>query len=941
MLKLDFTQRHNVVELENSVLEYWDDIQAFQRSITERPSNKPYVFYDGPPFVTGSPHYGSILGSIAKDVIPRFWTMKGYRVERQWGWDCHGLPIENMIEKDLGIKNGKRGIEELGVANFNNACRAAIAEFDATWEVIIKRIGRWVDFKKSYKTMDKDYMESIWWGFKELWNKGLIYEGNKVILYCPRCATPLSNFEIAMDNSYVDVNEWGTTYKFEIGENTYALAWSTTPWTKIGTMALALHPEMTYVLVEQGSEQYLLAESRLSELTGEYRVVETLTGTQAVEKFPHYTAHFPWAPLSSEEENRAYRLVTADFVTNDSGTGIVTLAVYGEDDYKVMQAEHIPLYNYVDDEGKLDHTIQVPEWQEQSIFTVNEAVDQYLADRGLVYKREPLTHSVATCYRCGTRLYYAPLPAWFVNVQQLKPELLAQNEKINWYPSYLKHGRFEKGIQTAPDWNISRSRYWGTPMPVWRSADGQTRIIGSLDELKEWAVEPTAVDNLTDIHREFVDPIDVWIDDARTVRGQRVKEVFDCWVESSSMPFAAKHYPFEHKQEFEEGYPAQFISEYINQTRAWFYTMHVISVGLFGAPAYLHAHNTGVILAEDGSKMSKSKKNYTDPMALIEQQGADALRLYLMASPVTKAENLAFSDKDVENIRKRVLNIWWNVVSFFKQYQPNDWTPALPQPTHIMDRWILALLEKTKETIHQAFLEYDITTASRTMMEFIDQLSTWYVRQSRDRLREGSDIQAWNTFEQVLRESALIMAPIVPFLSELVYQNLPGTTDSVHLKLWPEAHPAHQDQELLTEMASIRPVVEQVHAQRKAAQLKVRQPLSQATVKSKNPEPREEILAVALQELNIKTCIWNQSPDAETTVELNTTITPELQAEGDARELIRQIQDQRKALGVPLHASVDVQLPTWPAAWEQLIRQKTKARSLTEGEFSVMPAQAE
>lgn len=938
MKSVDFSQRISLPELEERVLEYWDEINAFQRSVDERPEDKPYTFYDGPPFVTGSPHYGSLLGSITKDVIPRFWTMKGYRVERQWGWDCHGLPIEHMIEKELGIKDGKRGIERLGVANFNNACRAAIAEFDATWDVIIRRIGRWVDFKKSYKTMDLTFMESVWWAFKELYNKGNIYEGRKVILYCPRCATPLSNFEIAMDNSYVDVTEPGTTYKFEVAPKTYVLAWSTTPWTKLGTMALAVHPDLEYVRVKQGEEFYILAKSRLVQLTEtpKIEVLDEMSGSELVERYPKYTAHFTFAPLSDAQQLNAYRIVADEFVTAETGTGVVTLAIYGEDDYRVMQAHNIPLFDYVDDEGRLDESITDEVLVGKNILEANPLIDDQLNERGLIYKEEPYEHSVATCYRCGTRLYHAPLPAWFVGVQKLKEKLLAENEKINWYPEYLKHGRFAKGIESAPDWNISRSRYWGTPMPVWQSDDRQMRIIGSIAELKEWAVEPERVEALTDIHREFVDDIEVWVDDARTKKGKRIKEVFDCWVESSSMPFASRHYPFENKEKFEQSYPAQFISEYINQTRAWFYTMHVISVALFGAPAYVNAHNTGIILAEDGSKMSKSKKNYADPVELLNNDGADALRLYLMASPVMKAESLAFSVRDVENMRKRVLNIWWNVFVFFQSYRPQTWKPTTPKPTQVMDRWILALLEQAKETMTAAFEAYDITTASRTLIDFVGEFSTWYLRQSRDRLRQENDEQGWNTFHHVLLELAKLAAPITPFIAEATYQYLDHELDSVHLELWPTQHTEYVNSEMLSEMAAIRPLVELGHAQRKGEGIKVRQPLAKITVTSQSTQPSQEVIEILSQELNVKAVDWKTDKSTLVSATLDTHLTPELEAEGKAREIVRQVQQLRAEQNVPLSAQIELILPEWPEEFTEYIKQKTKAVSISRGELSLL-----
>jgi isoleucyl-tRNA synthetase len=927
-LNLDLATPLSLPQVEEIILNYWDEIRAFERSVEERPSEKPYVFYDGPPFVTGSPHYGSILGSIAKDVVPRYWTMKGYRVERQWGWDCHGLPMEHMIEKELGLKGGKKGIEAFGIANFNNACRDAIKLHDATWEKIIRRIGRWVDFKHSYKTMDTTYMESVWWAFQQLWQKDLVYEGRKVILYCPRCGTPLSNFEIAMDNSYLEVTEPSNTYKYQVEgqSDTYLLAWSTTPWNKLATPALAVNPQMAYIKVQQGSEKYILAESRLEMLTAEpYEILEKISGRDLVgTKFVGHYDFYPDVP------GKKFVVIGGDFVTSEGGTGIVTLAVYGEDDYQVMKKEGIQLIEHVDEEGRLKP--EVTPWAGQSILKVNPLINEDLVARGLMYKEEPHTHSIATCYRCGTRLYYAPIPAWFIDVQKLKPQLIAQNEKINWYPSHLKHGRFGNGLEAAPDWNISRSRYWATPMPIWVDETGEKRrIIGSIAELQKWAVEPNKIADLNDIHREFIDDVEVWIDDAKTIKGKRIAEVFDVWVDSGSMPYASRHYPFANQQQFEQSYPAQFISEYIAQTRAWFYCMHVLSVGLFEQPSFTNAHTTGVILAEDGTKMSKSKKNYPDPTGLLDADGADALRLYLMASPVTKAENLAFSAKDVSTLRKRVLNIWWNVFMFFHTYKLANWTPTMPEGSHVMDRWILALIEKTKLEVTHSMDTYDLTTASRLVIEFVNELSTWYLRQSRDRLRAG-DKDAWNTFHYVLEQFSLITAPIVPFISEAIYLALSPQKESVHLELWPEVQSAWLDEQILQEMAAIRPVVEAGHWQRKEQGIKVRQPLAKITVISPVSKPSEPVLSILAQELNVKSVIWDVSVNQESAITLDTQLTPELQQEGQAREIIRSVQQARKEASIGINARIDLVLPEWPSLYENEIREKTKAQSLTKGD---------
>jgi isoleucyl-tRNA synthetase len=926
--KLKLESKMALPKVEEKVLDYWNQIKAFERSLTERPENKPYVFYDGPPFVTGSPHYGSILGSIAKDVVPRYWTMKGYRVERQWGWDCHGLPIEHMIEKQLGLKGGRRGIEAYGIAKFHQACRNAIQKHDETWEKIIRRIGRWVDFKNSYKTMDFSYMESVWWGFKQLYEKDLVYEGHKVILYCPRCGTPLSNFEIAMDNSYQTVTEPANTYKYKLKNQdlTFLLAWSTTPWNKLATPALAVNPDLTYVKVAQKNEFYILAETRLEMLTSDpYEIIDRFTGQELVNQ--EFELHYNFYPNIG---GRQGVVIPGNFVTEDSGTGIVTLAVYGEDDFQVMQEYNIALIEHVDGAGRLK--AEVTPWAGQKITDVNDQINQDLKERNLMYKEESHTHSVAVCYRCGTRLYYAPLPAWYINVAKLKSELIAQNENINWYPDHLKYGRFGKGLEAAPDWNISRSRYWATPMPVWRDESGQhTRVVGSMAELKEWAVEPESIKNLNDLHREYLDDIEVWVDQDRKIKGRRIPEVFDVWIDSGSMPFASRHYPFENKQKFLDSYPAQFISEYIAQTRAWFYTVHVLSVALFGKHAFENAHTTGVILAEDGSKMSKSKNNFPDPNLLLNQDGADALRLYLMSSAVTKAENLAFNASDVTIIRKRVLNIWWNVFWFYQTYAPADLKPATLQPEHIMDRWIVALLEQYKENITQAMDNYDLTSASRDLIDFIDKLSTWYLRQSRDRLR-NNDLSGWQTFHYVLTQLSLLSAPITPFIAEAIFLSLNTDKSSVHLEFWPKEKSEFVDHELVAEMELVRTPVEQGHAQRKALSIKVRQPLNKASVFSTKPSPREEIIKIMADELNVKNIDWTtvKNNDAEK-VELDVKITPELEKEGQAREIIRAVQSARKEAGVDVQQKIILTLPDWPTEFETEIKEKTKATTIKTG----------
>lgn len=939
----NFNQPPDLPKLEEEVQKFWEKNDSFRKSVEMRSVDKSYVFYDGPPFATGLPHYGHLLSSTNKDVIPRYWTMKGYRVERVWGWDCHGLPIENMIEKKLAITGGKKGIEELGIDKFNQACRSEVLRLDTEWEKIINRLGRWVDFKNNYKTMDKTFMESVWWGFKQLFEKGLVYQGKKVILYCPRCATPLSNFEIAMDNSYEDVTEVSNIYKYKVKgqQDTYLLAWSTTPWNKLATPALAVNPDLKYVRVEQKNaqgktEKYILAEPTLHVLGDEttYKVVDTYQG-QDLEAL-EFELHYDFYPQRKEGE-KAGVVVADDFVTAEEGTGVVTLAVYGEDDLRVMQAHHIQLVEHVDDEGKLKPEVN-PEagWAGMDILEVNSLVNQDLAERGLMYKQEPHIHSVAKCYRCNTRLYYAPLPAWFINIQKIKDQLIEKNEDINWYPEHLKHGRFLKGLENAPDWNISRSRYWGTPMPIWEAPTQkghpiQRRVIGSIEELQTWAVNPQQVEAISDIHREHLDDVEVWVDDTKTIKGKRVAEVFDCWVESGSMPFAAVHYPFEKETWFEDNFPAQFVSEYIAQTRAWFYTMHVIGVAIFGKAPFENVLTTGTIMAEDGSKMSKSKKNYPDPNVLIDKYGADSLRLYLMSSTVMKGENFNFVEKDVADIRRKVFVIWWNLVSFYKKFADQSVGIAQPnfEPDDVMDKWLLSKVEGLIVSTTKHMDSYDVIRASRNLMSFVDELSTWYLRLSRDRFRQGNQ-QSSQVFAYSLYTLAQLMAPFAPFFSELIHHNMVDDQTSIHHTDWPMASEKAIHSNLEEKMEEVKKVVEKARAARTDAVIKLRQPLAEIKVVSAVAMPKENLLEVVKQEANVKQVVWQKGETLE--VELDTKLTPQLEAEGKARGIVRKIQNLRKKAGLQIGDRVSVQLPDWPQDWENYIKEKTGTDKLVRGE---------
>ncbi len=928
--QLDITKPLNHAEHEEEILTYWDEVKAFERSITEKGGDKSYVFYDGPPFATGLPHYGHLLASTAKDVVPRYWAMKGYKVERTWGWDCHGVPIENMIEGELGLKGGKKGIEAYGIANFNAACRDSILRYDAEWKKTIRRLGRWVDMEHSYKTMDATFMESVWWAFAELYKKGLVYEGRKVILYCPRCSTPLSNFEIAMDNSYKDVESHSLTVKFKkLGtDNEYFVAWTTTPWTLPGNVGLAVNPSEDYVLVKDETDLLWFAKARAPK---DLAIIKTQKGSDLVGQ--RYEPLFTFLPVAQAiKDNTAkqsYVIIPADFVSMDDGTGIVhTAAIYGEDDYRVSVAHGLPTIPMLDDQGLF--LPFVTSLAGQYYLKTQDWIIDELKKRNLVYKSEMTSHSYPFCYRCGTALFYNALPAYFINIQKLKPELIKHNEAINWYPSFLKHGRFGKGLETAPDWNISRSRYWGTPMPIWKGEKtGKIRVIGNISELKQWAVNPADLSNLNDIHREYVDDIKIYVDDQKTEIGSRIKDVFDCWIESGGMPYASVHYPFENKEKFEARYPAQYIVEYIAQTRAWFYTLHVMSVALFGKPAFENAVTTGTILAEDGTKMSKSKKNYPDVNLLINKYGVDSLRLYLMSSVVMKADNLNFSESSVDELRKNVLNIWWNISVFYQTNVAKSLAKANLKPDlslnvtatyHPLDRWLLSKLEGLSQSVTTAMDNYDVVASSRALINFAREFSTWYVRLSRTRLH--TNLASQQVFATALFKYTLLMAPFAPFMAERIYQLTSPNLDSIHLEDFPLPTPTHRELALEEDMLRVMTLVERGHAERKANNIRLRQPLASYMI---NISLSTELVATIQDELNVKKVIVGDK------ISLDTTITNELKIEGQVRDLMRDIQGLRKKAGLKGSDMIDLVVPKMPDGFLDEIKAKVNAASITLG----------
>ena len=712
-------KKSKFAQSEEEIVKFWEENHCFEKSVQQRPAAKQYVFYDGPPFATGLPHYGHILSSTIKDVVPRYFTMKGYRVERRWGWDCHGLPIENIAEKELKI-SGKKQIEEIGVAKFNEFCRSKVLEFAGEWGKMVKRMGRWVDFENSYKTMDNSYIESVWWGLKQVYEKGLLYEGRKVLLYCSRCETPISNFEVAMDNSYKDVTEPAVFVKFKVRgqENLYFIAWTTTPWTLPGNVALAVGAKIDYVQVRQNNEEYILAKDRLEVLTGDYEVIKEMRGMDLVNQ--EYEPLYEVQGLK-ELGKKSHYVAAADFVSTEDGSGIVhTAVIYGEDDYNLGLQLDLPMLPTVDEVGKFKDN--VPQFANQYFKKVNPQVITDLTKRGLLYHTDNYTHSYPHCYRCETPLFYNAIPAWFINVQKIKERLKELNENINWVPQHIKHGRFLKGLESAPDWNISRNRYWATPLPIWKCQCGQLEVIGSKQELKEKAVNSSQVTDDLDMHKHSIDPIKINCSKCGQ-EASRIPEVVDCWVESASMPFAAQHYPFANKEWFNKNFPAQFVAEYVAQTRAWFYVMHVMGTILFDKPPFENVVMTGTIMAEDGSKMSKSKKNYPDPWKLIDNYGVDALRYYLMSTPVMSGESVNFSEKAVDEISKKLLITLANVNSFYQMFKDKKDESYQPQFTNIMDKWILTELQMTLLAVTDGMDAYEVIKATRPLLNFVQELS--------------------------------------------------------------------------------------------------------------------------------------------------------------------------------------------------------------------------
>ncbi|NOY15083.1 MAG: isoleucine--tRNA ligase [bacterium] len=927
--------RPQVDKIETEILKFWQKHRTFQKSIDQRSPDKEYVFYDGPPFATGLPHYGHIVQSTIKDIVPRYFTMRGYRVERRFGWDCHGLPVEYELEKEKNIKN-RQQILEWGVDNFNEACRSIVTRYVTEWQKIIPRLGRWVDFVNDYKTMDPNYMESIWWVFKTLYEKGLIYQGHRPAHICPRCATPLSNFEVSL--AYKDKQDISVFVKFPVkGQaDTYLLAWTTTPWTLPGNMLLAVAPNTPYVKVKSGHAYYILAKSRLEAVfqDTDYQVIKGLNSQELVNlKYqPLFT------PQNFDPSSKAYQVVTADFVSLEEGTGIVHIApAFGEDDFYLGQSLNLPILQHITITGQADSSLY-PQWQNTDVFQLNDLILNKLNSRQLVFKQEVITHSYPHCWRCDTPLLNFAAKSWFVKVTQIKDNLIKTNQQIHWVPAHIKNGRFGKWLENVRDWSISRSRFWGTPLPVWQGEKtGKTTVVGSRQELQNLTGQ-----KITDLHLHKIKNI-TWQDKDTGETMRLAGDVLDCWFESGSMPYASFHYPFENKQRFESHFPADFIAEAIDQTRGWFYTLHVLANALFKKPAFKNCITTGIVLAADGQKMSKSKKNYPDPMKTVQKYGADALRFYLVNSPLVKGNDLRFNDKDLNEIKEKLITTYWNSFKFYLTYADlHNFTPSQKLPDYsslsTMNQWILSQTYLLKQRVDQAMESYKLYKATQAILDFTIDLSQWYIRRIRDDVAiwqkdKAKTSETLNTLYHTLAVYSQIVAPFIPFISEYIYQLL-TSQESVHLTNWPDLPSSWQNQQLRLQMEHARQIVSLGHAQRKSANLKVRQPLNSITIQSPQSLSKD-IQQIILDELNIKKAILKKSD--KLSVSIDAHITPELEKEGRARDIIRQIQNKRRQLKLQPTARIQVSLPEWPEEFTELIKTKTLAVNLTRGPFSVKP----
>ncbi|MDA1168986.1 MAG: isoleucine--tRNA ligase [bacterium] len=874
-------------ELEREVLIFWDENKIFEKSLEQHKNDTLFTFYDGPPYATGKPHYGHILISAIKDTVLRYKTMKGYYVPRRVGWDTHGLPIENIVEKELGITS-KKQIED-DIEGFNKKCRETVYLYVDMFRDTLKRIGRWAEYGNEYSTLDRDYMESEWWVFQQLWNQELIYKSFRTTPYCTRCATPLSNFEVGM--AYKEVKDMTVYVALRGTNNQQLIIWTTTPWTLPGNVAVAFNPEILYVVAKKETREYILAKDRVQNVLGDDAEIIREVSVAELSQMTYEPLYE--SALTEEEKQKSFRLVPSGHVTATDGTGLVHMApAFGEADHEVAKKAGLPILRIIDTLGNF--MPEVPNWAGRNIFDSQKAIMKDLDTRGLLFKRELVTHSYPFCWRCDTPLIYFALDSWFLKVSELKDAMQSSNQDISWVPEHVKEGRFGKGIESAPDWAISRNRFWSVPMPIWEcDACEERACVGSVAQLQE--LSGASDEQVKDIHRPYVDDI-FWKHAGCEGVMRRISEVLDVWFDSGSMPYAQYHYPFENKELVEKGYPADFITESIEMTRAWFYVLHVLATALTkedvglgkNKPAFSHAVASGLIFAEDGRKLSKKLKNYPEIEPTLKSYGADVLRFYLLSSS-TLGEPYKFSEKDMRQIQRNVYMTLWNVYSMYTRYALVHafGGGSVGESSNSLDRWIIS---RTNQLISEVTMHtdaYRIDSASRLFIAYIDDLSNWYIRRSRGRLQHPKDDaerdEVFGTLHSVLVTVSKLLAPFMPFVSENMYGNLTDE-ESVHLSVYPL--PQSFDQNILESMQRVRDAVSQGLSLRAEAKIKVRQKL-QAFMVTHTGFSAEDI-AMIQEEVNVNEVVVSDE------ISLNTNITPALKQEGIARDIIRFGQSLRK-----------------------------------------------